>query len=40
MEDDGGCLQHIDCISRTEDINKIYSEPNFESVPQVTKEQV
>ena len=30
----------IDHISRTEDRNKIYSEPNFESVPQMTEERV
>ena len=30
----------IDCIAMTEDRNKIYSEPSFESVPQVAKEWV
>ena len=30
----------ISCIARTEDRDKIYSEPNFKSVPQVSKEWV
>ena len=35
-----GVFNTIDCISRTEDRNKIYSESNFETVPQVAKEWV
>ena len=30
----------IDCISKMEDRNKIYSEPNFKLVPQMSKEWV
>ena len=30
----------INCISRTEDRSKVYSEPHFKSVPQVTKKWV
>ena len=37
MEDVFNTTDHI---SRTEDRNKIYSESNFESVPQVTKKYV